>query len=300
MSSISIATLKKQTPSLALTALLTGAVALSFSAIFVRLSEVGPITTAFWRMSLSFPVFWAMLAQQRPARPATPSRHDHRWLIAAGLVMAGDLIVWHWSIKFTTIANSVLLANFAPIFVTIGGWLLFRQRVTKLFVAGMVLAILGAMMLVGASFSLSREHMIGDLLALTTAVFYGSYILAVKRSRENHSTATVMAWAAGVSSLVLLPIAFLAEGTLFATSLSGWAVLLGLGLFSHAGGQGLITFALAHLPASFSSVTLLLQPVLSAVFAWLLLNEALTPGQMLGGLVVLTGIFLAWRASQLG
>ncbi|MCG3211245.1 MAG: hypothetical protein FOGNACKC_04884 [Anaerolineae bacterium] len=297
MSSISIATLKKQTPGLALTALLTGAVAISFSAIFVRLSEVGPITTAFWRMLLSFPVFWALLAQQQPARPATPARQDHRWLIAAGLMMAGDLIAWHWSIKFTTIANSVLLTNLAPIFVTIGGWLLFRQPVTRLFVAGMGLAIVGAMMLVGASFSLSHEHMLGDLLALTAAVFYGSYILVVKRGRETHSTATVMAWAAGVSSLVLLPTAFLAEGALFATSLSGWGVLLGLALFSHAGGQGLITFALAHLPASFSSVTLLLQPVLSAVFAWLLLNEALTPGQMLGGLVVLTGIFLARRAS---
>lgn len=300
MKIVTAATLPKQSASWALVGLLAGAVAISFSAIFVRLSEVGPIATAFWRMAFSFPVFYMLMTQQQQhSRPHSRSRPDQRWLVAAGVMLAGDLIAWHWSIKFTAVANSVLLANFAPIFVTIGGWLLFRQRVTKLFVAGMILAITGATLLVGASFSLSTGHLIGDLLALTTAVFYGGYILSVKRCRENYSTAVVMAWVAGVSSIMLLPIAYFSEGVLLAPTVTGWVVLLALALFSHTGGQGLIAFALAHLPASFSSVTLLLQPVLSAIFAWLLLSEALTPGQIGGGLVVLSGIYIARRASPL-
>lgn len=291
---------KEQTANLALAALITGAVTISTSAIFVRISEVGPIATAFWRMALAFPAFWLwMKLERRPAAAVAPqpSRSDYRWLLLAGIFFSCDLMTWHLSIKFTAIANSVLLANFAPVFVTLGGWLIFRQRVTRLFVVGMLVALTGATMLVGVSFSMSVQRMFGDGLAMTTAVFYGGYILSISRLRNNLSTATVMTWAAGVSALILLPAALLAEGNPIPPSFTGWAVLLGLALFSHTAGQGLITFALAHLPASFSSVTLLLQPVLSAVFAWLLLSEALTPFQILGGVIVLAGIFVARRAS---
>jgi drug/metabolite transporter (DMT)-like permease len=297
---------EQKIPNLALTALIAGAVAISFSAIFVRLSLVGPITTAFWRMALAFPAFWLwMQLERRPGagndkpapRPLTAT--DYRWLIAAGLFFAGDLITWHLAIKFTTVANSVLLANFAPIYVTIGGWLLFGQRVNFTFVVGMLLAIAGAAMLVGASFSLSTQHLLGDLLALTTAIFYGGYILSIKRLRDGLSTGTTMAWAAAITAAVLLPVALITEPTFFPVTLVGWLVLLGLALISHTGGQGLVTFALAHLPASFSSVTLLLQPVLAAIFAWLLLGEVLNPRQIIGGGVVLVGIFIARRASRL-
>jgi drug/metabolite transporter (DMT)-like permease len=298
---------QQTSPNIALIGLIAGAVAISFSAIFVRLSVVGPITTAFWRMALAFPVFWLWMQLERradrdrsdtaPSGPLTAG--DYRWLMAAGLFFAGDLICWHLAINFTTVANSVLLANFAPIYVTIGGWLLFGQRVNFTFVVGMLLAIAGAALLVGASFSLSSERLLGDLLALATAVFYGGYILSIKRLRAGLSTATTMAWAAAITSAALLPVALITEPTLFPITVVGWLVLLGLALLSHAGGQGLITFALAHLPASFSSVTLLLQPVLSALFAWLLLGERLTPQQMAGGLVVLTGIFIARYASRL-
>lgn len=287
---------------IALPALITGAVAIGFSAIFVRLSEVGPIATAFWRMAIAFPAFWLWMQverHQQPQQPRPATRTDFVWLAAVGLFFAGDLITWHLSINFTSVANAVLLANLAPIFVTAGGWLFFRQRVTGAFVGGMLLAITGAAMLVGASFQLSGTRLLGDLLGLCTAVFYGGYILSVKRIRGNLSTATVMAWGAAITALLVLPVALWADGDLLPVSVYGWLVLAGLALFSHTGGQGLITFALAHLPASFSSVTLLLQPVLSALFAWLLLGESLTPWQMAGGLIVLTGIFIARRASRL-
>ena len=293
---------KKDLANLALPALITGAVAVGFSAIFVRLSEVGPIATAFWRMALAFPAIWLWLRLERKRQTSPPrptSRTDYLWLAGVGIFFTSDLVAWHLSINFTTVANSVLLANFAPIFVTVGGWLLFRQRVSVTFVGGMLLALTGAAMLVGASLQLSNQRLLGDLLGLITAIFYGGYILSIKRIRGSLSTATVMAWAAAITALLLLPLTLWWEDTLLPTSLYGWLVLLGLALVSHIGGQGLVTFALAHLPASFLSVTLLLQPVLSTLFAWLLLDEILTPWQMIGGVVVLIGIFIARRASRL-
>ncbi len=100
-----------------------------------------------------------------------------------------------------------------------------------------------------------------------------------------------------VTALILLPVTALVETDLFATTVYGWLILAALALLSHAGGQGLITFSLAHLPAAFSSLSLLLQPVTAALLAWLILDETLRGWQSLGGLMVLGAIMLARNSS---
>lgn len=285
---------------LALISLLGGAVGIAFAPIFVRLSQVGPSATAFWRLTLALPALWLGAALQRgdaapTARPA--SGRDYRLLLAAGVFFAGDLGFWHWSIRFTSVANATLLVNFMPIFVTLGSWLFFNQRVGVKFILSMLVALAGTVLIVGVSFRLSLQHLTGDGLGLVAAVFYAGYILVVKVLRRDFSTPTVMAWSSLVACLVLLPVTVAMGEKLTPVDIWGWLVLLGLALVSHIGGQGLIAFALAHLPASFSSVTLLVQPVMAAVFAWLILAEGLEPLQVAGGVLVLAGIFFARRES---
>ena len=108
-----------------------------------------------------------------------------------------------------------------------------------------------------------------------------------------------MTWSTVGCTVVLLAVTLISGEKFFPESPGGWLLLLGLALISHVGGQGLITYALAHLPAAFSSVTLLLQPVFAALLAWMLLSEALGLGQALGGLLVLWGIFLARRSAAI-
>ena len=286
----------------ALLALLAGATAIAFAPIFVRLSELGPTATAFCRVAFAAPVLmlWLMSEQRRlgPAarRPATA--RDWWGLVAAGSFFAGDLAVWHWSITLTSVANSTLFANFTPIFVTPAAWLLFGERIRPTFLLGLLLAIGGAALLMGQSLTLSVDHILGDVLAIVTAGFYAAYMLVVSRLRATFSTATIMAWSAAITAILLVPVAILSGESLIAFSLTGWAVLLGLALLSHCGGQSLIAYAFAHLPASFSSVGLLLQPAVAAILAWLLFSEALGPLQALGGIVILAGIVVARRASQ--
>jgi drug/metabolite transporter (DMT)-like permease len=129
-------------------------------------------------------------------------------------------------------------------------------------------------------------------------VFYAGYIVAVGRLRARFSTATIMAWSGLVTCAALLPVALLSGESLIATTVYGWMVLLGMALVSPAGGQSLIAYALAHLPAPFSSVSLLLQPAVAALLAWIILGEALGPWQALGALVILVGIYLARRGSR--
>ena len=285
---------------LAFPALLLGATAIGLAPIFVRLSETGPVATAFYRMFLSLPVlgvWWWTERHRCGSLPTANNRWIRSWLVAAGLFFAADLAVWHWSIRITTVANATLLANLAPLFVTLASWAIFGQRFRAGFLIGMAIALAGAFVLMGDSLGFGQTRLVGDLLGMLTAVFYAGYIVSVARLRAGVSTATVMFGSAAVSAAALLPLALLSGENLLPVSVNGWFVLLALAVVSHAGGQGLIAWALAHLSAAFGSVSLLWQPVAAALFAWLLLHESLGAWQVAGGIIVLAGIYLARRAS---
>jgi drug/metabolite transporter (DMT)-like permease len=286
--------------SFALIALLIGAAALGFAPIIVRLSEVGPIATAFWRMAFALPPL-AILMSREKTTPHVPQAtwQDYRWLVLAGLFFAGDLTSWHVALHLTTVANSTILANCASLFVTLGAWWFFKQHITSTFILGLAVAFIGAIMLVGAKFSFNSQSWQGDALSVVTAMCYASYFLCIKKSRDKFSTFVTMTWVCGVTSLALIPVVLLFGETFFAVTLWGWALLIALALLTQLGGQTLIAYALAHLPAPFSAVTMLLESVMATLFAWLILSEALTAWQAIGGFVVLCGILLARRGSQI-
>ena len=281
----------------ALGALLLGATCIALSPIFVRVSEAGPTATAFWRVALAVPVLWALYFLKTKARS---QRYAGKWplLLAAGLAFAGDLGFWHTSIKLTSVANSTLLANLASIFVTLAAWMFLKQNPTRLFLAGLAAALVGVGLLVHTSLAFSSTGLVGDALGVVTAMFYAGYILAVKGLRDRgETTLHLMAVTSTITALFLFPVALAAGEPMLPSTAFGWWMLIGLALISHAAGQGLIAYALAHLPAAFSSVSLLFQPVMAALFAWLLLAEGLVPLQIAGGVVVLFGIYLARRGS---
>ena len=281
---------------LAILALVAGALAIAFAPIFVRISETGPAATAFWRAALAVPVL--MLLARGASRSGGKTPVSVRLpVILCGLFFAADLGVWHYAIVYTTVANATLLANLAPIFVALAAWLLFNERITRLFILGLGFAISGAAMLTGASFSLDPTQVFGDVLGVLTAVFYGAYQLSVARLRRFHSAFSIMAWSSAFTAVGLLIAAIALGETLLPETAAGWWVLLGVALVSQVGGQTLITYGFAHLPAAFSSVSLLLQPMAAAGLAWLLLGETLTWSHLVGGAVVLVGIYLARRGS---
>lgn len=286
-----------------LAVLAVGALLVAFSPVFVRLSELGPTATAFHRAFLALPVLcaWTALgnagARGRAPDPRRPGRRDV-WLLAlAGLFFAGDLATWHWAVTLTSVANATLFANTAPIFVAVGAWAAFGERITPLFLAALLVALCGAAMVVGSSFDLDRAHILGDGIGVATGVFWAAYQLTVKHLRSRLPAATIMAWSSLVTAAALLPLAVASGESLLPATLYGWGILLALAWLSHAGGQGAIAYALAHLPAGFSSLVILIEPPAAAVLAWLVLGETLGPLQAAGGAVVLASIVVARRAT---
>lgn len=280
----------------ALACLVLGGMAIGASPIFVRLSEVGPISTGFWRLALALiPLsIWAALGSRgNDSGPA--GLRDYLLLILPGLMLAIDLVAWHISLHMTSVANATLLANLAPVFVTLIGWFVFKTVVSRVFLLGLGLAIAGVVTLKGGPAALAEGHLAGDAVAIVAAAFYACYILAIGRLRSRFGTNRIMIWSSASAALSILPFALYFEGNILPHSLYGWAIVAGLAFISHAGGQVAITYALAYLPAAFSSLTLLLQPVVAAILAWWILAEAVTPLQATGGIIVLIGILVARR-----
>lgn len=282
-------------------ALLLGAAIIGFSGIFVRMSPVGPVATGFYRMILASPVFWILVFTLPAAQGGGMGERHLRWaVLLPGICFGIDTSLWNWSLHLTTVSNATLFANLAPIFVTLGAWLLFREHISRLFLVGMVTAIAGTVVLMGGSLEVSASHVLGDVFGCTTAIFYGGYQLSINRLRRYYSTVFLMACSCLVAGGVLLIIALVTGERLTWTHVGLWAglaPLFALAYVCQSCGQGLIVFAMQKLPAPFSSVSLLMQPIVATLAAWAILGERIGRWQMAGAVVVLLGILLAQRGS---
>ena len=269
----------------------------------MRLSELGPNATALYRVAFALPFLLLWLAlERRPAasngaarRSSKISRSDWLVLALSGVFWSGDLVFWHWSISLTNVANSTFFACSSPIFVILGAWLLFGERISRGFLAGFALTLAGGACLLGSSLAFGDGDFLGDIFGIVTAFFFGSYILTIKHLRAGLPTGAIMFWS-GLFSMPGLLLAALLTGEGFVSeSLFGWSMIIGLALLAHTVGQGLAAYALAHLPASFASVAFLGEPVVAAILGWIILAEALGPLQGAGCIIILAGVWLAQR-----
>jgi len=274
--------------------LVFGAAVIGLAPILVRLADAGPAAIGFWRVSFALPLL-ALLAQRASGGVGAPSR----FAVAAGLAFACDLAVWHYSIRFTSVANATVLTNLTPVVVTAAAWIFLKQRPARLFVAAVALAVAGAWMMAAGrgAHAPGADPPLGDALALTTAFWYALYFLAISAARRSAGAAQVMFWSSLASAPALLIAALALGEPIFPATPGGWAALAGLGLM-HVAGQGSIAWALGRLPPATASVVVLIQPVVAAILGWLLFAEALGPLQALGGALALTGVVLAQAASR--
>jgi drug/metabolite transporter (DMT)-like permease len=273
-------------------ALVLGAIAMGASPIFVRLADVGPYASAFWRTALALPFLFAWMRIENGGGASAWPRLD-RPLVLCGLLFTGDLFFWHLAILGTTVANATFLATTSPIWVALGARLVLSEAIGWRTVIGLALCLAGGLALVGESYGFMPQRLAGDLFGLATAGFFGAYVLAVRGARARHGAATLMFASTAVTAACLFVIAAAFEPHLLPRSWGGLAALVALALVSQVAGQGLLSVALGALPATFSSLVIFLEAIAAAAFGWVLLGEALGWAQALGGLFILAGIWVA-------
>lgn len=281
----------------ALFALLLGGALISCSPISVRLSELGGVATAFWRLALAFVPLAVVARKQIMGGAEHPSGlGDIATVSLPGLVLAAELALWHISLDLTSVANSTLLVTLAPVFVVLYGWVVLGKAPKRVFALALAATILGVVLLKSGPFSTGMATIHGDALATFAAILYAAYVLMLERTHRRFSAPVIMLWSTSAAALCILPFAWASEPAMLPVTLAGCVVLCALSWLSQARGQSLIAYALAFLPASFSSLTLLLQPAVAAVLEWAFLGEVLTLMQCLGGAIILAGIWTARHA----
>ncbi|PHM08865.1 EamA family transporter [Nostoc sp. 'Peltigera malacea cyanobiont' DB3992] len=227
-----------------------------------------------------------------------PFTSQEVWLLLAMGTSAGTyLLLWAWSLSQTSVANVALLSNLNSLFVALAGYLLFGRRFDNRFVIGLVIALGGAIAFELNKVQFASDQILGDALALLTAVFMAACMLLIERLRTRFSTATIMLWRCGVTTMFLLPVLPFLENRLFPYSWTGWFFIIFQALFCQVLGQGLLAYSLSRISSGVVAVTLLLEPVLASIFAWFIFSEQVGLFDWATFAVVLAGIYLA-QSSQ--
>lgn len=274
-------------------ALLAGIMCIAWSAIFVRWTDIPGPASAFYRMLIPAVV---LLPTVFFDRDGTRLSGRMLWIIAlGGLFFALDLALYNTSILKTSAANATLLGNNSPIVVGLLSWLLFRKKPRSAFWLGLLLAIGGSLVILWADLGRHIAFGLGDLMALGAAACFAVYLLVTERVRSSIGTVGFLRLAMVSSTVALFVINLILGNSLRVPhGRTLWAIL-GLGLISQLGGYLALTYALGHLPATITSISLLTQGPLTAAMAAVLLGEPLTWPQVVGGVLVLSGVGLAHR-----
>jgi drug/metabolite transporter (DMT)-like permease len=274
-------------------ALVAGIVCIAWSAIFVRWTDIPGPASAFYRMLIPAVVLLPTFATDRKRERLT----GRTWIIIGlgGLFFALDLALYNTAILRTSAANATLLGNNTPIVVGLLTWMVFRRRPQPAFWLGLILAIGGSMVILWGDLARHAPFGVGDVMALGAAACFAVYLLATEQVRTTTSTLTFLRLSMIATTLVLLLLNFAMGISVRVPHRHTWWALLGLGLVSQLGGYLALTYALGHLPATITSISLLTQGPLTAAMATVLLGEPLTLPQVVGGTLVLLGVGLAHR-----
>lgn len=262
---------------------------LATGGIFVKLSKLPPINTGLYRVLFSIPMLFPFVVKKLKGI----SVKDFAIMFLAGMFLAGDLSLWNISFGLTSVANANLLANFTPFTVIPVSYFIFKEKIPKHFLGGAILTFVGVVTLMIGKINPSVSNFKGDLLALSTSLFYAAFILTVYRLRDRINSMVIMFVSAFGSVFVLLIVINFTEQLQVPTNAEEVFPLIGLALLSQIAGQGLLSHCLGKVSAALSSIICLTQPVVASIYAFILFSESLTFLEIVGIIICIVGVYLA-------
>ncbi|MCP3734108.1 DMT family transporter [Sphingomonas sp. RP10(2022)] len=277
---------------LAFAALVLANVALAFGPWFVRLADVGPVAAGFWRITIAIPCL-AALAFAAGARPVRMARGLWIMLAIGGVAFAADLGSWHLGIVRTTMANATLFGNSAILIYPLYGFLVARAWPSRMQGVALLLAAIGAGLLLGRSYQLDPRHLAGDLLCILAGILYTVYIVLMARARGAMRPLPALALSSVATALPLLAFALLLGERVMPHH---WTPLLGLALVSQVVGQGCMIFALGQLSPLVVGIALLIQPIVAGAVGWVVYGERLQGADWIGVALVAIALVLVRRS----
>ena len=266
------------------------------SGIFISLVnrnwDISAVSLAFWRDITTFLTLLAGIAIFRPALLRV-KRRDVPWLIAMGAISIGFFhVLWNTSVFLIGASVSTVIQSNAPIFVTVMAWLIFKEPLTLRKIIAVTLAVAGTVLISGIwGMSTIRIPQLGLVASVSSAIFYGVFSLFGKKLTGDYNPWTILLYIFGFASLTLLPFQIINPSS-FPHQFPALAYFAGLILIATISGFALYTTALSRLQASIAAITATSEIVFAAVYAYFILSERMDLWQILGAILVVSGIVL--------
>jgi len=272
--------------------LLFGILCISWSAILVKIANISGFGSGFYRMligTIAIIPIWLYFK-----KPIT-DRRGVRIAVICGVLFACDIALWNSSIMLSKATISTLLANLAPVWVGIGALLFMKEKPSGIFWIGTVVSMIGVTIIIGFNQVIQANLNFGNVLAIIASMFYGAYLITVRKGRSSLDTFSFTTISMVASTVVLGLICMFTSTPLWGFSTTTWLALGALGLVPQLLGWLAINQALGHIKPTAASVSMLSQTAFTAIFSVLVLGEILTFHEIGGAVVVLGGIYLVNR-----
>ncbi|MGE3960655.1 MAG: DMT family transporter [Dehalococcoidia bacterium] len=287
-------------PARSLIVLLLGVVGVSWAAPLIRLAldeGAGALAIAAIRLSIAAPVMLGVAAASGTDDIRGLPRGQAGLLVLSGLALAAHFALWVASLERTSIATGVVLVTAQPIFVSLGAWVFLRERPTRPVVAGTAIALAGAVILVSDDWGdLGTQW--GNLLALLGAGAISVYVVIGRHARQQLSFTSYTSVVYAVAALGLLGGALATGDPVRGLAPEAYLFIAAMAVVSHLIGHNSINFALGAVPAGVVAVAILGEPAIAIAIAGLVTDEVPTLLELLGGTVVLSGVYVALRGAR--
>jgi drug/metabolite transporter (DMT)-like permease len=276
--------------------LVTGILAICFSPIFLRWADAPGVVSSFYRMAIGTAVMTIPFITKVSNNNFNLSTKGICLAVMGGIFFALDMFFWSTGVVLGGAAIPTLMANTAPLWVGLGSWLILREKYRNIFWVGLVFALVGGFFILGLDLTQSSDNGQGAWFGLLSALFYGAFFIFSQKSRSYLDTLTNFWISSAVAASSLFVFSRIAGEKLTGYDRRTWILFLTMGLLVQAVGWMLINYAQGHIPAAIVSPTMLAQPLLVIFLAASLLGERFTVWQIIGGTLILLGIFLVHRS----
>lgn len=269
--------------------LIISIIAISFAAIFVKWSNAPATILSMYRMILAclllVPIVWFK-------RKEFPKISKREWylLFFSGMFLALHFALWFGSLKLTTVASSTIILALQPIIALIGGVFLFKERTTTSALLTMGIAVIGAVMVGWGDFGLSKNAIIGDILSFLSVIAVVGYLLIGQSAVKKVSHWIYSFCVFGFAAIALIIYNVVAGVTLGGYEAKEWGIFILLAVvptISHL----INNWLLKYVNATTISMSILGEPVGATILAAIILGERLVTSQIIGGFIVLLGVF---------
>ncbi len=284
--------------------LLAGILSISFAAIFIRFcDDVPSIMIAAWRLTAASVVLLVFF-RLRGHTFKKVTREDFILSLLGGLFLALHFILWITSLKYTSVASSVVLVTTNPIFVGIFSYFFLKEKLNIELIIGIILCLIGSTLIAAGDSGfeqliiVNRQALLGDILALAGAIMASGYLLVGSKAREKLDILTYITIVYTFAAFILIILSFILDIPFTGYRNSSYLYMVLLAIIPQLVGHTAFNWALKHIKASMVAITILGEPIGATILAYLFFNESVSRFQLIGVVTIFAAILISSRKAK--